>query len=70
MDDRIYALKRISLHHKSEATRRKMTREVKLLSSLNHENVVRYYTSWIENISEVCEKQFLMKIIFEIDINK
>ncbi|RXG62271.1 eIF-2-alpha kinase GCN2 [Armadillidium vulgare] len=52
VDDRIYALKRISLYHKSEATRRKMTREVKLLSSLNHENVVRYYTSWIENISE------------------
>ncbi|KAB7505006.1 eIF-2-alpha kinase GCN2 [Armadillidium nasatum] len=41
VDDRIYALKRISLYHKSEATRRKMTREVKLLSSLNHENVVR-----------------------------
>jgi len=25
-----------------------MTREVELLSRLNHENVVRYYNSWIE----------------------
>lgn len=26
-----------------------MTREVELLSRLNHENVVRYYNSWIES---------------------
>ncbi|KAK7084017.1 Eukaryotic translation initiation factor 2 alpha kinase 4 [Halocaridina rubra] len=61
VDDREYALKRIPLHQQSEKVRRKIIREVKLLSSLNHENVVRYYTSWIdefiqENIEESTAK--------------
>lgn len=55
VDDRIYALKRIPLHTQSENVRRKITREVKLLSSLNHENVVRYYTSWIDELTQECD---------------
>lgn len=53
VDDRIYALKRIQLDQQSEVVRRKIIREVKLLSSLNHENVVRYYTSWIDEFEQV-----------------
>ncbi|XP_066963936.1 eIF-2-alpha kinase GCN2 isoform X2 [Macrobrachium rosenbergii] len=49
VDEREYALKRIPLHQQKEVVKRKIIREVKLLSSLNHENVVRYYTSWIDN---------------------
>ncbi|XP_055957482.1 eIF-2-alpha kinase GCN2-like isoform X1 [Patella vulgata] len=48
LDGRIYAIKRIPLNPKSQHFTKKITREVKLLSRLNHENVVRYYNSWIE----------------------
>ena len=53
VDQRIYALKQIPLHHQDGTESRKMTREVTLLSSLNHEFIVRYYTSWIETFEEV-----------------
>uniref|UniRef100_A0A336LN81 non-specific serine/threonine protein kinase n=1 Tax=Culicoides sonorensis TaxID=179676 RepID=A0A336LN81_CULSO len=49
LDNRQYAIKRIPLPAKSKQLFRKMTREVELLSRLNHENVVRYYNSWIES---------------------
>nr|XP_006824933.1 PREDICTED: eukaryotic translation initiation factor 2-alpha kinase 4-like [Saccoglossus kowalevskii] len=51
LDGCFYAIKRIPLNPKSKEFNKKITREVKLLSRLNHENVVRYYNSWIE----VCE---------------
>ncbi|KAK7862324.1 hypothetical protein R5R35_005220 [Gryllus longicercus] len=49
LDGGIYAIKRIELDPKNKQLNRKITREVKLLSRLNHENVVRYYNSWIES---------------------
>lgn len=49
LDGGIYAIKRIELNPKNKMLNRKITREVKLLSRLNHENVVRYYNSWIES---------------------
>ncbi|KAG8239900.1 hypothetical protein J437_LFUL019470 [Ladona fulva] len=48
LDGRLYAIKRIQLNPKNKQLNKKITREVKLLSRLNHENVVRYYNSWIE----------------------
>ncbi|KAH9514286.1 Eukaryotic translation initiation factor 2 alpha kinase 4, partial [Bulinus truncatus] len=48
LDGRFYAIKRIPLNPRSKMFNKKMKREVKLLSRLNHENVVRYYCSWIE----------------------
>lgn len=48
LDNRLYAIKRIPLSSKNKQLFRKMTREVELLSRLNHENVVRYFNSWIE----------------------
>ncbi|XP_069986045.1 eIF-2-alpha kinase GCN2 isoform X2 [Penaeus vannamei] len=56
VDDREYAVKRIPLHEQSDSVRKKIIREVKLLSSLNHENVVRYYTSWIEDLVQESEE--------------
>ncbi|KFB49982.1 eukaryotic translation initiation factor 2-alpha kinase [Anopheles sinensis] len=51
LDNREYAIKRIRLPARSKQFYKKMTREVELLSRLNHENVVRYYNSWVEAIS-------------------
>ncbi|KAL1129698.1 hypothetical protein AAG570_012642 [Ranatra chinensis] len=52
LDDGFYAIKRIKLNPKNTHLNKKITREVKLLSRLNHENVVRYYNSWIESAVE------------------
>lgn len=52
LDNRQYAIKRIPLTSRSRQIYKKMTREVELLSRLNHENVVRYFNSWIERASE------------------
>ncbi|CAG9763995.1 unnamed protein product [Ceutorhynchus assimilis] len=48
LDGGYYAIKRIKLNPKNKALNKKIVREVTLLSRLNHENVVRYYNSWIE----------------------
>ena len=52
LDGNIYAIKRILLDAKSRQLNKKITREVKLLSRLNHENIVRYYNSWLEIVQE------------------
>ncbi|ALC47839.1 Gcn2 [Drosophila busckii] len=52
LDNRQYAIKRIPLPARSRQLYKKMTREVELLSRLNHENVVRYFNSWIESVSD------------------
>ncbi|XP_031826312.2 eukaryotic translation initiation factor 2 alpha kinase Gcn2 isoform X1 [Nomia melanderi] len=59
LDGGIYAIKRIELNPKNKQLNRKITREVKLLSRMNHENVVRYYNSWIESatITDETEKE-------------
>ena len=49
LDGRIYAIKCVRLHPELKSMNRKIMREVKLLSQLNHENVVRYYNAWIES---------------------
>ncbi|RZC35247.1 Pkinase, RWD and/or tRNA-synt His domain containing protein [Asbolus verrucosus] len=48
LDGGYYAIKRIKLNPKNRQLNKKIVREVKLLSRLNHENIVRYYNSWIE----------------------
>lgn len=50
LDGNVYAIKRILLDAKSRQLNKKITREVKLLSRLNHENIVRYYNSWLETV--------------------
>ncbi|XP_076353947.1 eukaryotic translation initiation factor 2 alpha kinase Gcn2 isoform X2 [Tachypleus tridentatus] len=57
LDGMNYAIKRILLKPSNKQLNRKIMREVKLLSRLNHENVVRYYNSWIEVTTEVPKNQ-------------
>lgn len=52
LDGNVYAIKRIELNKENKLMYKKITREVRLLSNLNHENVVRYYNSWIETYSD------------------
>ena len=42
LDGLLYAIKRINLDPKSAQLKKRIIREVKLLSRLNHENVVRF----------------------------
>lgn len=48
VDSRLYALKKVKLNPDNETLNEKIMREVRLLSRLNHENVIRYYTAWNE----------------------
>lgn len=59
LDNRQYAIKRIPLTSRSTHIFKKMTREVELLSRLNHENVVRYFNSWIESTNESDLKKYV-----------
>nr|XP_022909157.1 eIF-2-alpha kinase GCN2 isoform X1 [Onthophagus taurus] len=48
LDQRFYAIKRMVLNPKKKQGNKKIIQEVKTLSRLNHEHVVRYFNSWIE----------------------
>ena len=48
LDKRFYAVKRVKLNCTSERQNKRMLREVKVLSTMMHENVVRYFNAWIE----------------------
>ncbi|OLY85640.1 Eukaryotic translation initiation factor 2-alpha kinase 1 [Smittium mucronatum] len=48
LDNRLYAVKKIKI--KRESTLEKTLREIKVLARLDHPNIVRYYSSWVEMI--------------------
>ncbi|BES90312.1 Eukaryotic translation initiation factor 2-alpha kinase [Nesidiocoris tenuis] len=65
LDGCYYAIKKIILNCSNKRAHREITREIKLLSRLNHENVVRYYNSWVEfdeGQEEICANS-----VIEID---
>ncbi|CAH0551983.1 unnamed protein product [Brassicogethes aeneus] len=72
LDGGNYAIKRIKLNPKNKQLNKKIVREVKLLSRLNHENVVRYYNSWIETTTiksddtDSSENTFSEKLDFNV----
>ena len=66
MDGGVYAIKRIKLNPMNKQLNKKITREVKLLSQLNHENVVRYYNSWIESATVEPDSSVTSSTVTEI----
>ena len=51
LDGGSYALKKISINLSNQLLYQKILREINFLYRLNHENVVRYFSSWIESES-------------------
>ena len=53
LDGNFYAIKKINFkYNESKDELRKIMSEVKLLSNLNHPNIVRYYQAWFEETDE------------------
>ncbi|PVU94447.1 hypothetical protein BB561_002544 [Smittium simulii] len=50
IDGRLYAIKKVSLDSRNTDSNKKILREVTTLSRLQHPNVVRYYTTWFEDV--------------------
>lgn len=48
LDDCCYAVKQIGIDIKNIGHVKNVVEEVRLMAKLNHTNIVRYYTSWIE----------------------
>ncbi|PVZ98870.1 hypothetical protein BB558_005122 [Smittium angustum] len=51
LDGKTYAIKKIKI--KDESTLNKTLREIKALARLEHPNIVRYYSSWVELTKEI-----------------
>ncbi|KAJ1992057.1 eukaryotic translation initiation factor 2-alpha kinase [Coemansia spiralis] len=49
IDGRFYAIKKIKLDARDTEGNKKIFREVTTLSRLHHQNIVRYYTTWVED---------------------
>ncbi|EKX43491.1 hypothetical protein GUITHDRAFT_73160 [Guillardia theta CCMP2712] len=52
LDGQKYAIKKIRLDPSNAELNKKLLREVKTLSGLHHQNVVRYYQAWIESVND------------------
>lgn len=48
LDRRVYAVKKILLHHSKVSQNRKLRREVTTISSMTHKHIVRYFQAWVE----------------------
>lgn len=57
LDDQFYAVKKILIKKVSKEDCMKVLREVKVLSSLQHVNVVGYHTAWMEHVQPAPRSQ-------------
>ncbi|CCG82168.1 Eukaryotic translation initiation factor 2-alpha kinase 2 [Taphrina deformans PYCC 5710] len=56
IDDREYAVKKISMRRAS-TNQAKVYREIKTLARLEHPNIIRYFSSWLEHSKPATEKR-------------
>ncbi|XP_072933242.1 eukaryotic translation initiation factor 2-alpha kinase-like isoform X2 [Epargyreus clarus] len=56
IDDRPYAVKRITLPRR-QSKRERVLREVRALAKLEHENIVRYFNAWLEEPPPLWQEQ-------------
>ncbi|XP_041829567.1 eukaryotic translation initiation factor 2-alpha kinase 1 isoform X2 [Melanotaenia boesemani] len=60
LDGQLYAVKKILIKKVSKEDCMKVLREVKVLSSLQHVNVVGYHTAWMEHVQPVAHPESLL----------
>ncbi|XP_030256149.1 eukaryotic translation initiation factor 2-alpha kinase 1 isoform X1 [Sparus aurata] len=60
LDGQCYAVKKILIKKVSKDDCMKVLREVKLLSSLQHVNVVGYHTAWMEHVQPAAQPESLL----------
>ncbi|XP_068161185.1 eukaryotic translation initiation factor 2-alpha kinase 1 isoform X2 [Antennarius striatus] len=60
LDGQFYAVKKILIKKVSKDDCMKVLREVKMLSSLQHVNVVGYHTAWMEHVQPAANRESLL----------
>ncbi|KAJ2609836.1 eukaryotic translation initiation factor 2-alpha kinase [Coemansia sp. RSA 1365] len=66
IDSRFYAIKKIKLDARDTEGNKKIFREVTTLSRLHHQNVVRYYTTWIEDMDASMHMEGIPEVESEV----
>uniref|UniRef100_A0A3B3RCG4 Eukaryotic translation initiation factor 2-alpha kinase 1 n=1 Tax=Paramormyrops kingsleyae TaxID=1676925 RepID=A0A3B3RCG4_9TELE len=65
LDGQLYAVKKILIKNVTREDCRKVLREVKLLSSVQHPYIVGYHTAWMEHVQSSEESNDGSSIVFE-----
>uniref|UniRef100_A0A3Q4AH84 Eukaryotic translation initiation factor 2-alpha kinase 1 n=1 Tax=Mola mola TaxID=94237 RepID=A0A3Q4AH84_MOLML len=60
LDGQDYAVKKILIQNVSKDDCMKVLREVKVLSSLQHVNIVGYHTAWLEHVQHIAKPESLL----------
>ena len=51
LDSNVYVLKKMDLNHLKESQQKECYREISILRKVNHQNIIKYYSSFLENES-------------------
>lgn len=68
LDKKVYAIKKIPIYMDDTGFVDDYLSEILILSRLEHKNIVRYYTSWIENHTDVVEQNIQTLVSVDLDM--